>query len=832
MSLIEDKTRPESRVVASAPEHEVFDRNPDPALEELVRLAAVLSGADYAYLGWLDSRKLWFKCTYGFLAREQERTTTACQWMMQQGAPLLLRDTAEDSRFRAEGVELENALPCRSYLGIPLIGPGNRIIGTLAVLAIEPGRFSPEHISLISILARQAVTRVELYNRTAAQEQAQRSRQRLERALAIERNFVSATLDSIPALVAVLDTAGRMVRFNRPAEELTGLKLGEIVGRPFVEEVLVEREARGWAQDKVALASAGQTVGPYENLWRTAHGSPRRVSWTLRPLIGPGIGSGIGPGSGTGAGLGLDAGTEVQYLIVSGRDVTGQRQAEQALLTSETRYKQVVENSLGFVFTCTLEGRLTSLNTYTAESLGYRTEDLIGKPLSGLLSKAGLESFAESLKTVIKTGEYQGTIPILSKDGSERQIAFRSRRMDIPSNSSFVLTHGMDVTEQNDAGDQLNLVRRQRELILAAVGDGIYGMDLEGKFSFINPAAAKMLGYTAEEMRGKDIHELIHHSHADGTQHSKANCPILLGLRRREGVRIRDDVFWRKDGTTIPVEYIASPLIDEGAIAGMVVAFQDVSERRRLEKMKDEFISTVSHELRTPLTSLRASLGLISSGSLDKRPEKQKQMLEVAIGNCDRLVRLVNDILDFERVEKGGMPLHCEVLQAGDILRRAADVEHEAALKAQITFRFDTPSKVLVYVDQDRILQVLAELVSNAIKFSPPQTIIKLTAQALKRNLERKSESGLDEVCIIIEDQGRGIPQDKLDMIFERFQQGDASDSRALGGTGLGLAICRRIVQQHGGRIWAESEPGKGSRFLFTVPAGKVESKTESATAP
>src|SRR5580698_10334450 len=118
MSLIEDKTRPESRVVASAPEHEVFDRNPDPALEELVRLAAVLSGADYAYLGWLDSRRLWFKSTYGFMAREQNRWTPACQWTVEQGAPLLLRDTAEDSRFRAEGVELENALPCRSYLGI------------------------------------------------------------------------------------------------------------------------------------------------------------------------------------------------------------------------------------------------------------------------------------------------------------------------------------------------------------------------------------------------------------------------------------------------------------------------------------------------------------------------------------------------------------------------------------------------------------------------------------------------------------------------------------------------------------------------------------------
>ena len=794
--------------------YEIFDSTTDPALDELVRLGAVLSGADYAYLGWLDPTNLWFKSTHGFVARQQARTTSVCHWMTSSGSALLVRDSSNDQRLEEiglNGIELENAERCRSYLGIPLIGPGERVIGTLAVLAVEPNRFSPEHINLLSILGRQAVTRVELYNRTAAQEQAQRSRHRLERALAIERNFVAATLDSIPALVAVLDTAGRMVRFNRPCEELTGLRLGDIVGRPFVDEVLVEREARGWAQDKVRLAAGGEIAGPYENLWRSGSGSPRRVSWTLRPLVGP---------SGSAETGVAGAVSEVQYLIVSGRDVTGQRQAEQALLTSETRYKHVVENSLGFVFTCTLEGRLTSLNTFTAESLGYRTEDLNGKPLMDLLSKSGIKSFIDSLKTVVSTGEYQGTIPFLRKDGTERRIAFRSRRMDLPGSISFVLTHGMDVTEQEDAEDELHLMRRQRELILSSIDDGIYGMDLEGKLTFMNPAAAKVLGYDADELLGRDMHDAIHHSHADGTVHSRANCQILQGMRKREATRVRDDVFWRKDRTTVPVEYVASPLIDEGQIAGMVVAFQDISERRRLERMKDEFISTVSHELRTPLTSLRASLGLISSGSLDKRPEKQKQMLEVAIGNCDRLVRLVNDILDFDRVEKGGMPLHLQTMPAADILRRAADVEHEAALKAHITFRFDAPLSVKVRVDLDRILQVLAELVSNAIKFSPPQTIIKLGAQASGSN----PETGRAEVCIVIEDQGRGIPQEKLDMIFERFQQGDASDSRALGGTGLGLAICRRIVQQHGGRIWAESDPGKGSRFLFTVPMGDTES--------
>jgi signal transduction histidine kinase len=254
----------------------------------------------------------------------------------------------------------------------------------------------------------------------------------------------------------------------------------------------------------------------------------------------------------------------------------------------------------------------------------------------------------------------------------------------------------------------------------------------------------------------------------------------------------------------------------------MVIAFQDVSEHRRLEKMKDEFISTVSHELRTPITSLRASLGLIASGSLDKRPEKQRQMIEMAIANSDRLIRLVNNILDFDSVEKGRLPLRRQPVEAIDLLRRAADVAHNSAVQARISFRIQSPPAV-VFADEDRILQVLKELVSNAIKFSTPDTTIVLTARPAP-STSATSASNLGEVRFVVEDQGRGIAPDKLERIFDRFQQGDASDSRALGGTGLGLALCRSIVEQHGGRIWAESTPGQGSRFLFTLPAASPES--------
>jgi GAF domain-containing protein len=193
------------------PEFSFFDRNPDHALDELVELAAVLCGADYAYIGWVDYNRLWFKARYGFKAVEQSRMTTACHWMLEKGEPLLIANAADDRRFLPQGIPLSGAKPCLSYAGVPLVTSAQQIVGSFAVLATALDVFKPEHLTLLEVLGRQAITRLELYSRIRLQEQAQRSRQRTERALAVERCFVAATLDSIPALVAVVDTAGRMV---------------------------------------------------------------------------------------------------------------------------------------------------------------------------------------------------------------------------------------------------------------------------------------------------------------------------------------------------------------------------------------------------------------------------------------------------------------------------------------------------------------------------------------------------------------------------------------------------------------------------------------------
>lgn len=781
------------------PALEQFGREADPALDELIELAAVLCGADYAYLAWMDANRLCFKSRYGFEATEQARVTTGCHFMLEKGNALLIGDAAKYSRFAPLGIPLAGGDYCRSYAGTLLApagaqtAPGTWIeTASLAVLARDAEKFEADHLTILKVLARQVMTRLELYDQLRSQGLAQQARRKAERALAVERLFVSATLDTIPALIAVLDTAGRTVRLNHSCARLTGLRVDQAVGHSFVEAVM-NREDQAWAVEKLNEAAAGNSSGPHESAWRNSIGK-KRVSWSVRPLRGPD--------------------DEVQYLIVSGRDLTENRRKESSQHSSETHYREVVESSLGIVFMCSMDGILMSLNSSTAETLGYPAAALVGRPLMDLMDASGASTFQECLAALRKKGEWQGTVPLRRSDGFYRRIALRSRRMGTGREQPFMVNHGVDTTEQYEAEEALQMAARQRELILESADDGIYGIDLDGKLTFINDAGARMLGYAPEELIGRDFHQVVQHSHEDGTSYLPASSPILRALKRSQPVRIRNEVFWRSDGTAIPVEYSANPLMEDGRISGIVVAFQDVSERRRLERMKDEFISTVSHELRTPLTSLRAALGLVSSGSLEQRPEKQRKMLELAVTSCDRLVKLVSDIVDFENIERGSLELDRQPLHAADLLKRAADLAHDAARKARIRVEVNAAPET-VFADEERVLKVLGELMTNAIKFSAPETTVRLAAIS---KVEVVEGAQLDQVCFVVEDQGCGIDAEKLDRIFDRFQQGDASDSRPLGGTGLGLALCRRIVEQHGGRIWAESEVGKGSRFLFTLP--------------
>ncbi|MEO7030233.1 MAG: PAS domain S-box protein, partial [Acidobacteriaceae bacterium] len=685
-------------------QYELLEMPRDPALDDISHLAAQICDTPAAAITFVEKGRISLRSRYGIDIAEVPRHTLPCELALAGDGVYQVPDAHRD--YAPAGIPVGDRR-YRFYAGAPIVMPSGAAIGCLCVFDSAPRVLSPAQLESLEALSRAVVTRLELTARARQMDHASRARRGVERALTVERNFVSAVLDTVGALVVIFDTTGRIVRFNRACETLSGHASADLVGN-YAWERLVPTEDIAEHVATFQRMRSGSFPASYEQFWLGADGSRRRIAWTATAL----------------------------------EDARGQ----------------------------------------------------IG----------------------------------------------------------FIIATGIDITVQVRAEEQLRALVRQSNSVLESVGDGIYGLDLEGRVTVVNPAAAQMLGYKPEEMLGRNMHELVHHTRADGTPYPHADCPSQRSLIRRETIRVSNEVFWRKDGSSFAVEYVARPQIEsdfefgdatllrcglastaqlahglphavpsatppdpirdpEGRAVGVVIAFADISERNALDRMKDEFISTVSHELRTPLTSLRAALGLVAGGALTERPEQMRQMMNIAIGNTDRLVRLVNDILDLESIGSGKVELHSAMCSVDDLFRRAVAPMQTCACKANIEFAMDA-NGVNIWADPERILQTLTNLISNAIKFSPQtgaaSSKIRLTA--------RYSATG--EALIEVHDEGRGIPEDKLEIIFDRFKQVDASDSRAMGGTGLGLAICRSIVAQHGGTIWATSTLGNGSTFHFALP--------------
>lgn len=352
------------------------------------------------------------------------------------------------------------------------------------------------------------------------------------------------------------------------------------------------------------------------------------------------------------------------------------------------------------------------------------------------------------------------------------------------------------------------------EIVLNNLRGSVIAFDADKKIRLYNEASKSLFGDIGSfENISKDwATKMPLYKKDNKTLYNDEDYPLELIFKGKKIKGLEASIFNpRGKNRTLSID--GQKLIgQEGENLGAVIVYQDITERKEIDQIKNEFISTVSHELRTPLTSIRGSLGLIAGGAMGTIPKEMKSLLEIASNNSERLVRLINDILDTEKIEAGKMVFHFVKADLIKLLERAITDNKPYADKYKVSYKFaQTIPEAIVMMDSDRIRQVLDNLLSNAAKFSNPGGIITITT-------EIKDKS----IIVAITDTGTGIPEEFQSRIFSKFYQADSSDVREKGGTGLGLSICKSIIEAHNGKIWFKSKPGVGASFYIELQVYKT----------
>jgi PAS domain S-box-containing protein len=404
--------------------------------------------------------------------------------------------------------------------------------------------------------------------------------------------------------------------------------------------------------------------------------------------------------------------------------------------------------------------------------------------------------------------------------------------------SGYIVGNRIDITARKQAEAELERHRsRLEELVeertaallatearashlLQSSADGLYGVDNEGRITFINPAGCQMLGYRPDEVVGRSAHEVFHHSRTDGSHFPITECVGHHAVLRGEEVRVDNEVYWHSDGHAVPVMYAVHPMALGDSNKGAVISFVDMSEHRaaaeareralnaaeNLARVRSEFLSNMSHEIRTPLNGVLgfAQIGLRNADD----GAKARNAFDKILSSGTRLLGVINDILDFSKIDAGKIHLAPTAVSLVDVMEQARELVYERAtakgLRFQAEYDPDLPSSCLI--DELRLGQVLINLLSNAVKFTA-SGYVRLSA----------AREG-DRLVFKVTDTGIGISDEQLALLFNPFQQADGSTTRRFGGTGLGLAISKRILELMGGDIRVDSHPGMGSIFTFSVP--------------
>lgn len=494
-----------------------------------------------------------------------------------------------------------------------------------------------------------------------------------------------------------------------------------------------------------------------------------------------------------------------------------------------SQFSAIVNSSDDAILGQTLDGTIVSWNAGAERLYGYSASEMIGQPVTRLDAPDRKEEMSDLLKRIGRHEPIQHfETERIRRDDSIVYVSLSiSPILDNRGNSVGVSTIARDITAKKIAALELSKQREQIDALLNSTAEGIYGIDLEGNCTFANPSCLRMLGYDSDvELLGRNMHEVIHHSQADGTASPEQQCRIFEAFQQGLGVAVDNEVFWRKDGSSIPVDYWSYPLRLNEQLTGAVVTFLDATERRQLQQVQqnmnamlerqveertrdlkrsnadlEQFAYVASHDLQEPLRAVVGYSQLLKMELGDSTGDTFIFLTNIVEGG-ERMQMLIKDLLAFSRVTRKGAPFAETDMNAivQDALANLASaiLESDAQIKCQ--------SLPVIQGDGPQLRQLLQNLIGNAIKYRgdrTPQIEVSFTEDSVEWDFS-------------VKDNGIGIDPEFHDQVFVIFKRLHTREHYS--GTGIGLALCKRIVERHGGSIRIASEANSGSTFHFTIP--------------
>jgi PAS domain S-box-containing protein len=778
---------------------QILDTAPESTFDRITDWISRVLGVPIALVSLVDADRQWFKSRVGLEATQTPRSLSFCGHVVADGATLVVEDATSDERFADNPLVLD-APHVRFYAGAPLRTREGLVLGTLCAIDTKSRSLSAADLELLEILADQVTAHLE------ARAQGSRLAQR-ERELESQRAFFQLSLD----LLCTITSDFRFELLNPVWHSVLGWTLDELRESTVIERIHPADLKRVMAEAERLLRDNATTVG-FETRFAHKDGRWIDLSWVV-------------------------AARYDRFYCVA-HDMTLYRQNERSLLTfaeklrsSEMQLRSLLHSMSEGVLVQDIDGKVTSFNRSAERILDWQHVPNLGVESA---DEAWHAFDAENRKVLLRDmpgprtlrsgqSERESILRVRAKDGRDRWVSVNTTILadDAEAGRGQVLSTLHDITAQVEVQEKLQVALARQHATIDSAMDAIVTIDDHGIIEQVNPATERLFGYESGELVGTNVKILMPAPHVEKHDEYVARFRET-GERKIIGIG-RELVAKRKNGTQVPVELGISEYFIGGRqyFTGIL---RDISERKQVERLQSQFISTVSHELRTPLTAIRGSLALVLAGATGEVSALAQEYLQIALTNSERLIRLINELLDLEKLESGQLRMRMTQLDMAKVVAHSVVSNESFARSHGIELEFLNHLRggapALVLGDEDRLIQVLTNLISNAVKFSPPSSTVRISlfAQPGRYRVE-------------VRDQGPGLPLEFRPRLFTRFAQADASNTRQKGGTGLGLAISKDVVEKLGGSINFSCPDDGGTIFWFELDAyASTLELTESAS--